>query len=74
VFLLLKAVLGLDIDALEQRITFRWPALPDFLEELWISNLHVGQACVDLRLQRYPGDVGITVLRKSGNVQLATLR
>jgi len=74
VFLLLKAVLGLDIDALEQRITFRWPALPDFLDELWISNLHVGKACVDLRLQRYPGDVGITVLRKSGNVQLATLR
>ena len=74
VFLMLKAVLGLDIDALEQRITFRSPALPDFLDELWISNLRVGAASVDLHLKRYPGDVSITVLRKNGNVQVATLR
>jgi glycogen debranching enzyme len=74
VFLLLKAVLGLEVDALEQRVTFRAPALPDFLDEVWISNLQVGQASVDLHLKRYPGDVGITVLRKNGNVQLATLR
>jgi glycogen debranching enzyme len=74
VFMLLKAVLGMDIDAREQRVTFRCPLLPDFLSELWISNLRVGAASVDLRLQRYPGDVGITVLNKRGDVQLATLR
>jgi glycogen debranching enzyme len=74
VFLLLKAALGMDISALEQRITFRSPALPDFLDELWISNLGVGAASVDLHLKRYPADVGVTVLRKSGKVQVATLR
>lgn len=74
VFLLLKAVLGMDIDALSQRITFRSPALPDFLSEIWISNLRVGAATVDLRLERYPGDVGVNILRKSGNVQVVTLR
>jgi glycogen debranching enzyme len=74
VFLLLKAVLGMDISALTQRITFRSPALPDFLDELWLSNLRVGSASVDLRLQRHPGDVGVTVLRKSGDVQIVTLR
>jgi glycogen debranching enzyme len=74
VFMLLKAVLGMDIDAREQRVTFRSPLLPEFLSELWISNLRVGTASVDLRLQRYPGDVGITVLNKRGDVQLATLR
>jgi len=74
IFLLLKAVLGLDVRGLEQRITFRSPALPEFLEELTISNLRVGSARVDLRLQRHLGDVGITVLRKSGSVQVATLR
>ncbi len=74
VFLLLKAALGMDISALEQRITFRCPALPEFLDELWISNLCVGAASVDLHLKRYPADVGVTVLRKSGQVQLVTLR
>jgi glycogen debranching enzyme len=74
VFMLLKAALGMDIDAREQRVTFRSPRLPEFLGELWISNLRVGTASVDLRLQRYPGDVGITVLGKRGDVQLATLR
>jgi glycogen debranching enzyme len=74
VFLLLKAVLGMDIDALSQRITFRSPALPDFLSEIWISNLRVGAATVDLRLERYPGDVGVNILRKSGTVQVVTLR
>ena len=74
VFMLLKAALGLDIDALEQRITFRSPMLPEFLNELWITNLRVGTASVDLRLQRFPDDVGINILRRTGNVQLATLR
>lgn len=74
VFLLLKAVLGLDVRGLEQRITFRSPTLPEFLDDLWITNLRVGSASVDLRLQRHPGDVGVTVLRKSGTVQVATLR
>ena len=74
VFLLLKAVLGMDIDALSQRITFRSPALPDFLNEIWISNLRVGAATIDLRLERYPGDVGVNILKKSGNVQVVTLR
>jgi glycogen debranching enzyme len=74
VFLLLKAVLGLDIDAVGQRITFRSPMLPELLPELWIHNLRVGQASIDLQLQRYPGDVGVTVLSKTGNVQLATLK
>jgi glycogen debranching enzyme len=74
VFLLLKAALGLHIDALEQRVTFRSPALPAFLDELSISRLRVGVGSVDLRLQRHPGDVGVIVERKQGDVQLATLR
>jgi glycogen debranching enzyme len=74
VFLLLKAVLGMDLDALEHRITLRSPALPELLNDVWLRNLRVGNASVDLRFQRHPGDVGVTVLQKSGNVQLVTLR
>jgi glycogen debranching enzyme len=74
VLLLLKAVLGMDVDALEQRVTFRSPMLPETLDEVWISNLRVGAASIDMRLQRYPRDVGVTVLDKTGDVQIVTLR
>jgi len=74
VFLLLKAVLGMDVNALTQRVTFRSPSLPEFLDELWLRNLRVGRASVDLHLQRHPGDVGVTVLQKTGDVQIVTLR
>ena len=40
----------------------------------YVDNLRVGNASVDLRLQRYPDDVGVTILRRSGKLQLATLR
>jgi len=75
VFLLLKAVLGLDIDALKQQVTFRSPALPEFLSELCISNLRVGDARLDLRLQRHPDDVdhhlAQTWQRATGDAQMS---
>ncbi len=48
VFLLLQACLGLGIDALEPRIWFHRPRLPDFLGRITITNLRVAGASVDL--------------------------
>jgi glycogen debranching enzyme len=74
VFLLLRATLGLEIDAVEQRVTFRHALLPSFLDEMEIKNLRVGAAEVDLHLQRHPDDVGINVLRKSGKVEVVAVK
>jgi glycogen debranching enzyme len=64
--MLLKACLGLTIDAPNRRVQFSHPVLPSFLQELSIQKLRVGDSTVDLSVHRYPEDVGINVLRRSG--------
>lgn len=70
VFLVLQSCMGLTLDAVQGRITFDRPTLPEFLERVRIRNLHLGQARVDLFLERHPHDVGITVLRREGEVEV----
>ncbi len=72
--MLLQAVLGLEVDTVERRLVFRHPVLPDFLHEVRIENLRVGDASVDLRLQRYEGDVGIAVTRKTGRLEVVSVK
>ncbi len=74
VFLMLQACLGLEIDAPGGQVRFTQPRLPDPVEELWISDLQVGDAKLDLVLQRRPDDVGITVLNKHGSVQVVSIK
>lgn len=74
VFLLLQALLGLSIQAGKRRVCFVRPLLPEFLQELHITNLRVGEAVVDLSLNRYPADVGINVKRKEGDVEVLTIK
>ena len=73
-FMLLKAVLGLTVEARERRVSFVRTALPSFIDEVHISNLRIGDATVDLALRRYPGDVGVTVLERRGAVEIVTVR
>ncbi len=70
VFLLLQAVLGLQISASERRLLFASPTLPPFLEAVRIHGLQVGSANVDLQLTRHPDDVGVQVLRREGDVSV----
>ncbi|MPZ21334.1 MAG: amylo-alpha-1,6-glucosidase [Luteitalea sp.] len=74
VFLLLQAVLGLEISAPRRVVQFRDPKLPPFLEEIRITNLQVGDAEVDLRLQRHPDDVGVEVQRRAGDVEVVVVK
>jgi glycogen debranching enzyme len=70
VFLLLQACLGLSFQHPTQhpspQLHFSSPLLPPYIDELRLSNLRIGEAYVDLALQRYPQDVGIQVLRRQG--------
>ena len=70
VFLLLRACLGLSVDAPRQQLHFSHPVLPPFLHEVIIKNLRVGTAFVDLSVLRYNDDVGINVLRREGSIDV----
>jgi glycogen debranching enzyme len=74
VFFLLQASLGIDIQAPERRIRFLYPQLPDFLKEVHIHNLRVGESVVDLLFLRHDQDVGINVLRREGPVEILMVK
>lgn len=73
VFLMFQACLGLQISAVESRISFVRPLLPPFLNEARIYNLQVGAASVDLALVRHEDGVNVNVLRRQGNVQIVVV-
>jgi glycogen debranching enzyme len=72
-FMLLQAVLGMSVDAPGRRILFRRPVLPESLERLRIRRLRVGEATLDLVLERHAHNVGVNVVRRSGDVEIVTL-
>jgi glycogen debranching enzyme len=74
VFMLLQACLGLTVDASKRQIVFARPRLPEFLQTVTILDLKVGEAAVDLSLQRHPHDVSINVLRREGPVEIINVK
>ncbi len=73
-FAFLAACLGLEIDHDRNRVRFRNPTLPHFLDGVSIFNLKIGTSRVDLRLQRYGEDVTVNVLRRTGDAQISLLK
>jgi glycogen debranching enzyme len=73
-FLLLRAILGLRIEAHERRLRFVNPTLPPFLPEVTLTNLRVGEASVDVTLHRYDDDVGVNVTRRTAPVEVVTVK
>jgi len=73
VYLLLTACLGLRIDAAARRLSFTRAQLPSSIDWLQMSNLDIGGARVDLRLERHPHDVGVTVLHRDGQIEIVSI-
>ena len=73
-FLLLQSCLGLRIEAPLARLSFSQPVLPPFLEHIEIKNLRIGDAEVDLSLERHAKDVGINILRREGRVEIVVTK
>lgn len=72
-FLLLQSCLGLDIDGPRRRITFARPVLPPFLERVELRNLAIGEARLDVALDRRPDHVQLTTSRGSADIEIVTL-
>jgi glycogen debranching enzyme len=70
VFLLLQACLGLSVQGHPPRISFSYPILPTFLQEVCIKNLRVGQASVDLFIRCHTQDASVIVGRRQGEVDI----
>lgn len=73
-FMLLKAVLGLAVDAENNLLQFHHPRLPANFRDARIVNLRVGRYTVDLVLRSHPEDISINVLRKTGPVDVVVMK
>jgi glycogen debranching enzyme len=62
----LRAALGLEPDALAQRLMIHRPHLPDWLNRITVQGLHVGAATIDLQFQRSDATTLVAVQRKDG--------
>jgi len=47
--------------------------LPEYLARVQIRNLRLGDAVVDLSLERHQRDVGVNVLNKAGEVEVSVV-
>ena len=74
VFQLLEACLGLDVDAVSRRVSFSRGRLPDHIDWMHLSNLTIGDARLNLRLERHPHDLGVTVLSRHGEIDVVGLK
>ncbi len=69
----LAACLGLRFDVAERSVVFDRPRLPDFLGEVTLHNLTVGDGRISVVLRRMGNEVAMNVLRRDGAVH-AVLR
>ncbi|PYR92149.1 MAG: amylo-alpha-1,6-glucosidase [Acidobacteria bacterium] len=74
VYMLLQAAIGMDIDAVRRRITFCRASLPASIDRLVLTNLTVGDARVDLALERHANDVGVNVVRREGQLEIVAIK
>jgi glycogen debranching enzyme len=74
VYLLLQACLGVSVDAKARRVSFTHAILPEALESVRISNLSIDSASVDLLVTRQAYSVGVTVLRRDGELEIQTVK
>jgi glycogen debranching enzyme len=70
---LLAAAIGLSFFPHRNEIRFNRPILPAFLDEVELRGLRVGNCEADVLLRRHAIDVGVTVLRRSGPVNVVTV-
>lgn len=75
VFLVLESCLGLRVKGAQRQVVFSKPFLPEFLKQVAVRGLQVGDATVDLLASRHEaGDVSVNVLRRDGQVDVVILK
>jgi glycogen debranching enzyme len=67
---LLQTALGFAPDATRRELVIRRPALPDWLGELTVHGLQVGEASVDLRFRRAGAAAVVAVSRRRGKLEV----
>ena len=71
---LLQASLGLSFDHAARELRLDRPVLPEFILELHLRRLRLGEASADLVLRRHDKDVAVNVIRREGDMRIVVMR
>jgi glycogen debranching enzyme len=74
VYLLLQACLGLRVEAEPRRVSLTRALLPEPIEWVRLRDLSVGGSQVDVLISRNANDVGVSVLRRHGQVEVLSIK
>ena len=74
IFGLLAACFGLELSYQDNEIRLKNPVLPEFVDEIVLRNLRLGDTTVDVRIHRYGRDVTANVLSRAGTAKIAILK
>jgi glycogen debranching enzyme len=74
VFMMLQASLGITVCGPTPYVHFRDSYLPPTVDYILVENLRVGKSKVSLIVRRQPHGVGIDVIRREGEVEVAVLK
>lgn len=74
VFMLLQASLGITVCGTTPYVHFRDSYLPPMVDYILIENLSVGSCKLSLIIRRQTHGVGIDVIRREGEVEVAVLK
>jgi glycogen debranching enzyme len=67
---MLQVSLGLEPDATRRRLSIVRPVLPEWIGELTLRNVQVGDASVDLRFRRQRETTAVAVLERRNTLSL----
>jgi glycogen debranching enzyme len=70
-FALLQACLGIELDHANHEVRFRHPRLPEFLDEVTIRSLRIGESRMDVMLRRHGAEVSVNVLDREGDARVS---
>jgi glycogen debranching enzyme len=73
-FGVLQACMGLEIDGTQRVARFRYPRLPEGVDSLQVLGMPIGQASVDLMLNRHGETVSVSMLRRRGDAEILTMQ
>jgi hypothetical protein len=70
---LLQSCLGLSFESKANRIVFRRPVLPDFLDEIRLTGLSLPAGKVDVEVRRANRGFVVDVLDRSAAIEVLTI-
>jgi glycogen debranching enzyme len=70
IFAMLGAALGIAFDVEARRVLFIRPTLPDWIDELCLTNIRLRDASADVVLRRSNGAAALYVTRRDGPIEI----